>query len=74
MDSPDQGIPHELLESAKCIAIVPGDVKFAFIFGGNYGRGAATRRTSNGRSAPMFIAIDGGGVGYQIGGSSTPNL
>jgi len=38
MDTPDQGIPHQLLESAKCIAIIPGDVKFAFIFGDNYGQ------------------------------------
>ncbi len=71
MNSPDQGIPQHLLETAKCIAIIPGDVKFAFIFGGNYGRGVATCRTSNGWSAPRFIAIDGGRVGYQIGGSST---
>jgi lipid-binding SYLF domain-containing protein len=71
MDTPDQGIPNQLLESAKCVAIIPGDVKFAFVFGGNYGRGVATSRTSNGWSAPMFIAIDGGNVGYQIGGSST---
>ncbi|MFY9690232.1 MAG: lipid-binding SYLF domain-containing protein [Candidatus Acidiferrales bacterium] len=71
MNAPDQGIPQGLLESAKCIAIIPGDVKFAFIFGGNYGRGLATCRTSHGWSAPMFVAIDGGSVGYQIGGSST---
>src|SRR6202453_2901443 len=71
MDAPDQGIPHHLLESAKCIAIIPGDVKFAFIFGGSYGRGLATCRTRHGWSAPMFVAIDGGSVGYQIGGSST---
>ena len=71
MDTPDQAIPHDLLQSAKCIAIIPGDVKFAFIFGGNYGRGVATCRTSNGWSAPMFVAIEGGSVGYQIGGSST---
>ena len=71
MNTPDQGIPQELLESAKCIAIVPGDVKFAFIFGGNYGRGLATCRTGHGWSAPMFLAIEGGSVGYQIGGSST---
>src|SRR5208282_868880 len=45
--------------------------KFAFIFGGNYGRGVATCRTANGWSAPMFVAVDGGSVGYQIGGSST---
>ncbi|MFZ1049200.1 MAG: lipid-binding SYLF domain-containing protein [Candidatus Sulfotelmatobacter sp.] len=71
MNTPDQGIPHGLLESAKCIAIIPGDVKFAFIFGGNYGRGVATCRTDHGWSAPLFLAIDGGSVGYQIGGSST---
>jgi lipid-binding SYLF domain-containing protein len=71
MNAPDQSIPHDLLESAKCIAIIPGEVKFAFIFGGNYGRGLATCRTRHGWSAPMFVAIDGGSVGYQIGGSST---
>jgi len=71
MNTPDHGIPHDLLESAKCIAIIPGDVKFAFIFGGNYGRGLATCRTRHSWSAPMFVAIDGGSVGYQIGGSST---
>ena len=71
MNTPDQGIPSDLLRSAKCIAIIPGDKKFAFIFGGSYGRGLATCRTGHGWSAPMFVAIDGGSVGYQIGGSST---
>jgi lipid-binding SYLF domain-containing protein len=71
MDTPDKGIPHGLLDSAKCIAIVPGEVKFAFIFGGNYGRGVASCRTGNGWSAPMFVAIEGGSLGPQIGGSST---
>jgi len=72
MKAPDQGIPAGLLEKAKCIAIIPGDVKFAFIFGGNYGRGLATCRTADGHwSAPLFLAVDGGSVGYQIGGSST---
>jgi len=71
MDTPDKGIPHDLLKSAKCIAIIPGDKKFAFIFGASYGRGVATCRTVDGWSAPMFVAIDGGSIGYQIGGSST---
>jgi lipid-binding SYLF domain-containing protein len=71
MNTPDQGIPQDLLESAKCIAIIPGEVKFAFIFGGSYGRGLATCRTGHGWSAPTFVAIDSGSVGYQIGGSST---
>jgi len=71
MNTPDQGIPSNLLESAKCIAIIPGDKKFAFVFGGSYGRGIATCRTEHGWSAPMFVAMDSGSVGYQIGGSST---
>ena len=71
MNTPDKGIPRELLESAKCVAIVPGEKKFALIIGGNYGRGVATCRTGAGWSAPMFVAVDGGSVGYQIGGSST---
>jgi lipid-binding SYLF domain-containing protein len=71
MDTPDKGIPHDLLDSAKCIAVIPGDKKFAFIFGGSYGRGVVTCRTARGWSAPMFLAIEGGSIGYQIGGSST---
>jgi lipid-binding SYLF domain-containing protein len=71
MNTPDQGIPQELLESVKCIAIIPGSLKFAFVFGGSYGRGLATCRTEHGWSAPVFVAIDAGSVGYQIGGSST---
>ena len=72
MKAPDGGIPAELLEKARCIAIIPGNVKFAFILGGNYGRGLATCRRDNGSwTAPLFLAVDGGSVGYQIGGSST---
>lgn len=71
MSTPDRGIPRDLLEKAKCIAIVPGEEKLAFIFGGNYGKGVATCRTANGWSAPMFLAVGGGSVGFQIGGSFT---
>ena len=71
MSAPDKGVPHDLLAKAKCVAIIPGELKFAFILGGNYGRGVATCRTASGWSAPMFVAVDGGSVGYQIGGSST---
>src|SRR5579862_8412639 len=71
MSAPDKGIPHDLLNKARCVAIIPGELKFAFIFGGNYGCGVATCRTAHGWSAPMYVAVDGGSVGYQIGGSST---
>ena len=71
MTTPDKGIPRDLLEKAKCIAIIPGEEKLAFIFGGNYGKGLATCRTGTGWSAPMFVAVGGGSVGFQIGGSFT---
>jgi lipid-binding SYLF domain-containing protein len=71
MRTPDKGIPQDLLEKAKCVAIIPGEEKAAFIFGGNYGKGLATCRTENGWSAPMFVAVGGGSVGFQIGGSFT---
>jgi lipid-binding SYLF domain-containing protein len=71
MNIPDKSIPPELLEAAKCIAIIPGEKKVAFGIGGNYGKGVATCRTADGWSAPLFLAIGGGSVGLQIGGSST---
>lgn len=71
MQAPDGGIPLNLLQKAKCVVIIPGDVKFAFLFGGNYGRGVASCRTRHGWSAPLFVAMGGGSIGYQIGGSST---
>jgi lipid-binding SYLF domain-containing protein len=70
MNAPDS-IPHDVLNKARCIAIIPGDKKFAFIFGGDYGRGLAICRTATGWSAPLYLAVEGGSVGYQIGGSST---
>src|SRR6202046_3661305 len=70
MNAPDS-IPQDVLNKAECIAIIPGDKKFAFIFGADYGRGVAVCRTANGWSAPIFLAVEGGSFGYQIGGSST---
>jgi lipid-binding SYLF domain-containing protein len=71
MKTPDQSIPSELLESAKCIAIIPGVKKAAFIFGGSYGKGLAMCHTAHGWSAPVFLTLGGGSFGFQIGGSST---
>lgn len=71
-NNPDQRIPRDLVQRANCIAIIPGDVKFASIYGGNFGRGLATCHTGHGWSAPVFLAVDGGtGVGYQTGGFPT---
>jgi lipid-binding SYLF domain-containing protein len=67
MGMPDKGIPEEVLEHAKCVAVVPHMVKGGFIFGAKGGKGVATCRTANGWSAPAFITISGGSWGLQIG-------
>jgi len=67
MGAPDKGIPEEVLQHAKCIAVVPHLVKGGFVFGAEGGRGVATCRTANGWSAPAFFSITGGNWGLQIG-------
>ena len=67
MGTGDKGIPEEVLEHAKCVAVVPHMVKGGFVFGAEGGRGVATCRTEHGWSAPGFFAIEGGSWGLQIG-------
>src|ERR1700731_1866790 len=67
MGMPDTGFPEEVLQHARCIAVVPHMVKGGFIFGGKGGKGVATCRTANGWSAQAFITISGGSWGLQIG-------
>jgi lipid-binding SYLF domain-containing protein len=73
MDSPDKGIPHDLLEKAHCAVIVPELKTGAFIIGAKYGKGYLTCRKKNGVgwSAPGAVRIEGGSLGLQIGGSTT---
>src|SRR6516165_11238269 len=70
MGTPDKGIPEEILESAKCVAVVPSMLKGGFVVGANYGKGVATCRTRTGWSAPAPFKIVGGSVGFQIGGEA----
>jgi lipid-binding SYLF domain-containing protein len=67
MAAPDNGIPEEVLDGAKCLIVVPNLIKGGFIFGGKHGRGVATCRTSNAWSAPAFVSVGGGSWGLQIG-------
>ena len=70
--APDKGIPDDLLNKAQCVVIVPGVKQGAFIVGGKYGRGFLVCRTAaGGWSAPGALRIEGGSVGFQIGGSET---
>jgi lipid-binding SYLF domain-containing protein len=72
MAIPEKGIPQDLLNKAHCIVIVPGLKKGAFIVGGQYGKGfISCRRDSKGWSAPGAVRVEGGSVGFQIGGSET---
>jgi SH3 domain-containing YSC84-like protein 1 len=71
MRTPDHAIPDDLLSSASCIAIIPGEKQAAFLVGAKYGKGIVTCRTPHGWSAPAFLSVAGGSYGFQIGASST---
>lgn len=68
----DKSIPEDLLKKAACAVFVPGLKKGAFIVGANYGRGfLLCRRDGGGWSAPAGVRVEGGSIGFQIGGSET---
>jgi lipid-binding SYLF domain-containing protein len=69
----DHGIPHDLLDKARCVVVIPGMKKAGFIFGAKFGSGFAVcrREGGSGWSAPAAMAVEGGSVGFQIGLSET---
>ncbi len=69
MQSPDKGIPRDLMQKAHCVGIVPSLKRVGFIVGVKYGKGIVTCRTAEGSgwSAPSTIIIEGGNIGLQIG-------
>ncbi len=72
MATADKAIPQDLLNKAECAIVVPGMKKGAFIVGAKYGRGfMSCRKTGGGWSAPGAVRVEGGSVGFQIGGSET---
>jgi lipid-binding SYLF domain-containing protein len=74
LDIPDD-IPQDLIDKAECIIVFPSVLKAAFIVGGSYGRGAMTCRTGEHFTgpwgAPTMMALEGGSVGFQLGGQAT---
>jgi lipid-binding SYLF domain-containing protein len=74
LNVPDN-IPQELLDKAECVIVLPSVLKFAIVFGGNYGRGVMTCRGGkdfNGSwAAPTMMALEGGSFGFQLGGQAT---
>src|SRR5215472_14752891 len=73
MSTPDKGIPQDLLGRAECVIIIPGMKKAAFVVGGEYGKGFAQCRAASGTgwTAPAAVKLEGGSVGFQLGGSAT---
>lgn len=71
MDTPDKGIPEDLLAKAECVATFPSVIKAGFIVGGRGGRGVASCRTATGWSAPAYFNLGGGSIGLQIGAQAT---
>lgn len=67
--TPDKSIPQQILQDAKCIVVIPGFSKGAFIVGGSGGKGVATCRTATSWSAPAPIEAGGASIGLQAGGS-----
>ncbi len=68
MHEPDKGIPRDLFDKSRCIVIIPGVLKGAFIVGGKYGRGfVSCRRGGTGRfGSPAAIRIEGGSYGLRV--------
>jgi lipid-binding SYLF domain-containing protein len=71
MHASDKGVPQDLFNKSQCVVIVPGVKKAAFIVGAKYGKGfiACRREGGMGWTGPAAIRIEGGSVGFQIGGS-----
>src|SRR5688572_26563171 len=67
--TPDSEIPQHILERAEAIVVIPSLVKGGFIVGAQHGRGVMSirNRETNKWSAPGFVALTGGSVGWQIG-------
>ena len=69
--APDKDIPRELWEKARCVIVVPSLKKAAFVVGGEYGKGLMScQRAGGGWSAPVFMQLEKGSWGLQIGAQS----
>jgi len=72
MRIPEGGIPEDLMERAKGIAVIPHVIKGAFGIGGRYGKGLMAQRLADGKwSAPAYVEIGGGSFGLQLGVEAT---
>lgn len=74
LNIPDD-IPQSVIDKADCVVVLPSVLKFAFGFGGSYGRGVMTCRGGadfkGPWGAPTMMALEGGSFGLQLGGQAT---
>jgi SH3 domain-containing YSC84-like protein 1 len=74
LNIPDD-IPQSVIDKADCVVVMPSVLKFAFGFGGSYGRGVMTCRTGEDFKGPWgtptMMALEGGSFGLQLGGQAT---
>ncbi|MEM8546777.1 MAG: lipid-binding SYLF domain-containing protein [Pseudomonadota bacterium] len=64
---PERAIPPALLRRARAIVVLPDFLKFGVVLGGSHGRGVMNVRSENGWSAPVFVTLSGGSIGFQAG-------
>lgn len=67
---PDKDVPQDLWNRASCVAVFPGLKKAAFVFGGEFGKGLLSCRRAGAWSAPVFMELEKGSWGLQIGAQS----
>jgi lipid-binding SYLF domain-containing protein len=67
---PEKGVPQDLWNKAACVMVIPSLKKAAFVFGGEYGKGLMSCRHGNDWSAPLFMRLEKGSWGIQIGAQS----
>lgn len=65
--APDDGIPKHLLQRAEAIIVIPDLLKGGFVIGGSHGKGVVSVRNGSEWSAPAFVKMTGGSIGWQIG-------
>jgi SH3 domain-containing YSC84-like protein 1 len=74
LNIPDD-IPKDLLDRAECVIVLPSVKKLAIGIGGSYGRGVMVCRSgehyTGSWGAPAMYALEGGNIGFQLGGQAT---
>ena len=74
LNIPDD-IPKDLLDRAECVIVLPSVKKLAIGIGGSYGRGVMVCRGgqhfTGSWGAPAMYALEGGNIGFQLGGQAT---